>query len=290
MRFRYCRPERNFFNSIRHFSDMFRCSAAASSQYHCALFCNLCHNTSERIRRYVIDCLSVLYLRKSRIRVYYNRNRSIFCVGFNYRQHFVGTKGAVHTYGIGAKTLKHCNHSLCISPCHQLVSFIIGVCNKHRQIAVFFCRKQSRLCFIGVVHGFYNYEVCSEVYSIFGTLFKNADGFFKLHITHRFYESACRPYIIGYIFVLISFDSFLCAFNGSLRIFCGIVEFKTVYTKGIGGYYIRACFKVGLMNCRYPVRMVYIPLRRLLSGFKSHLLKHSPEASIKIYFSFFNCF
>ena len=133
-------------------------AAAAAHRAHAKL-----HKRREIIAkfvdRHVKDGLSALLARQTRVGLHHNGDGGRRKKPLGNAPKLTGAERAVGTDGIGAHTLKKRHHSLGRGSRHQLAVRAVRVGHDYGQVAVFLDRKECRLGFVAVVHGFHHNKV-----------------------------------------------------------------------------------------------------------------------------------
>ena len=169
---------------FHHSSDMIGCGSTAASDDAGTLFYDFLHRGGKTFRLYIIICLPVLLLRKSRIWLYDDRKRGVASHLFQKWKHLVRSEAAVHSDGIDSQSFKHRHNGRDISAGQKFSPLIEDHRGKYRKGGVFFRGKYRSFHLVGVTHGFYMDEICTVLFSEGGSFCKCAVRILKIQIAH----------------------------------------------------------------------------------------------------------
>ena len=278
--------QRNTDKAFRKCADIFGGSTAAASRDPYALKHQLFCLARKLVCIYIVYGLSVFVMRKSCVGFHNHRDFGIFQIIPYHRGKSVGAEGAIDSDGVRAHSLKHCNHSGGIGSRHKLAVLAVGIGNKHGQVTVFLCGKQSGLRLVAVAHGLYHYQIHAAAAADFYSFGKNGNRLLKIKAAERLQQPPQGTYIQSNEFRLRRFAfprCRKCVFTGGKDYFFKFPRLKiqTVCAECVGIYHIAARVKIRLVYILYHGGMCNIEKLRAAACGKSPLLQESAHTAVK---------
>ena len=247
----------------------------------------------ELVRTDIIHGLSVHTFGQACVRLHQDGNGRDRQKRIHYAAELFRSDRTVRADCIRTHALRKCRHCLGRRARHKLSVLAVGIRNKHRQAAVFFRRKQSRLCFIAVIHRLYKNKLRTELNAEPNRLGKAFNRVLKIKIAIGFKQPPCRSDVKRNILRLFADRDRSCRIGVIERRGHNLseplaAEFKAVCAECIGVYYITAGIKIRLVYFLNYLGMRNVPVLGQLARFYTLTVQHCSETAVKIKYVIFH--